>query len=90
MAALHQQRRNIAAGLDVHPDARRDGVREHLSDGAFHLGDDVEFFNVAFGQLRIAHDLGDDLVGARDLLLDDFELLGRLGILPAGRARCRE
>ena len=78
MAALHQQRRKIAAKLPVNPDARGHGGGKHLRDRAFNLLDDVEFFDVAFAQLRVAHDLGDDPVGARDFLLDDFDLLDRV------------
>ena len=59
--------------------ARRHGGRKHLRDGAVEFLDDVEFFDMAFTQLRVAHDLGDDLIGAGDFLLDDSDLLRGFG-----------
>ena len=47
-------------------------------DGAVQFLDHVELFDVALAQLRVAHDLRDDPVGALDFLLDDLDLLGRL------------
>jgi len=51
------------------------GRREDLCDG-WSSYRDVEFFNAALAQLRIAHDLRDDPVGMLDFLLDDLDLLG--------------
>ena len=43
----------------------------------------MKTFHAAFGKLRVAHQLGDGLVGALDLLPDNFDLLGvhRLALL---------
>jgi len=61
--------------MRVDLNARWHDGREHLRNGAVEFLDDVEFFDMTFTQLRIAHDLGDDLIGARDLLLNDSDLL---------------
>ena len=52
--------------------------------------DDIEFLDAAFAQLRVAHDLRDDPVGARNLLLDDFDLRRDVGFAVAQGALQRE
>ena len=93
MAALHQQWRKIVAVFAVDLNARRHRGRKHLRDGAIEFRDDIQFFDMAFAQLRVTHDLGDDLVGARDFLLNDFDLLrdfglGRRAGSVAAKTRC--
>ena len=90
MAALHQQRRKPSAEFAMNLNAGRHGRRENLRDGAFEFLDDVQFFHAPFAQLRITHDLGDDPVGARNLFLDDFDLLRRVGFAIAQGALERE
>ena len=70
--------------------SRRHRRRENLRDGAVEFLDHVELFDVPFAQLRVAHDLRDDAVGVRDLLLDDFDLLRRVGFAVAEGALQRE
>ena len=74
--------------MDLNPG--RHGGGKHLRDGAVEFLDDVQFFDAAFAQLRVAHDLGDDLVGARHFLLDDFDLLRDFGLAVAQGALQRK
>ncbi len=90
MAALHEQRLTIPAEFAPDTNPGRHGWRKHLRDGAVEFLDDVQLLNAALAQLRITHDPGDDPVGARDLLLDDFNLLRRAGFAGAKRALQRE
>ena len=90
MLALHQQGRKSLAEFAVNADARRHGGRKNLRDGAVEFLDHVQFFNAAFGQLRVSHDLGDDPVGARNFFLNNFDLLRGSGFAVAQGALERE
>ena len=48
----------------------------NLKQGAVEFVHHAELFHPALAQLRVAHDLDDDLIRARDLFLDDVDLLG--------------
>ncbi len=76
MVALHEERREIICVFAVYFDFCGDGGRENPGDSAFQFRDDFEFFNAAFAEFGVAHDLSNDAVRPRDLLLDDFDLLG--------------
>src|SRR6266581_6969089 len=52
------------------------GGGEYFFDGALQFFDEVNLFDTAFAELSVAHDLGDDPIGALDLLFDDFDLFG--------------
>src|SRR6266849_6590800 len=75
MPALRQQDRQMRSVMPLNFRLVPGEGRQHFGDGAVQLLVDPEFLHLAFGQLRVAHDFGDDAVGALDLLADDLNLL---------------
>jgi len=89
MAALHKERRKRAGKPLLEFDCGGDRAGKHLVAGPLDFLNHLQPLDPALAQLRITHDLGDDLVGPGDFLLDDFNLLGREAGLRAQRASQR-
>src|SRR5712692_11251319 len=75
MPALRQQDRQMRRVIPLNLGLVPGEGRQHFRDGAVKLLVDLQFLHLAFGQLRVAHDFGDDAIGAIDLLADDLNLL---------------
>src|SRR5712691_1522761 len=75
MPALRQQDRQMRSVVPLNFSLVPGEGRQHFRDGAVKLLVDLQFLHLAFGQLRVAHDFGDDAVGALDLFADDLNLL---------------
>jgi hypothetical protein len=74
MLPLHEDGWQIGGVKTIDADIVFGGGREDLQDGIVKFGGDFEALDAAFGQLGVAHEDGEDLVGAANFLADDFDL----------------
>ena len=88
--ALHQQRRQVHRAIHLHLRLILGSRRKHLLHRSLDLLGDIQSLDFPFGQLRVTHQFGDDVVRPLHLFTDDLQLLQTIAPAVTNRLLKRE